>query len=191
MDVIPARLHLVVMLFALQVHQNQFIDQPKLFQEFDGSIQRCTVNIRLLPSGQLQERSGIQMLFGALNDFDKDAALRGKAHALGCKFIQERAALEWAHLAIRSSYDRIANYAKGTRLCCDTVAMRAPLQHYQVVLYLDQISGWSDRCQVFSANELQVVLNGELSGRRVSTALRQPAWEFSEFLSLSLPESAG
>lgn len=129
MNVIPACLDFVVMLLALQVHQIQFVNQPKLLQEFDGSIHCRTVNVRLPLPGQIQKRSGIQMLFGALNDFDKNAALRGEAHALGCKFVQERAALKRADRVTWTTCDGVANAVNLSISFCDTVATIVPRNH--------------------------------------------------------------
>jgi len=57
--VIAARLDFVVMLLTLQVHQIQFIDEPKLLQQFERSIDGCPIDIRVPFARQFQERSGV------------------------------------------------------------------------------------------------------------------------------------
>ena len=42
---VAPRFHFVVVLFTLQVHQVQLINQAEFLQQFNGSIHRRTVNI--------------------------------------------------------------------------------------------------------------------------------------------------
>jgi hypothetical protein len=52
---------LVIVLLALNVHQIQFIDQPTVFEQREGSIDRGAIDIRILFPGDLQKPSGVQM----------------------------------------------------------------------------------------------------------------------------------
>ena len=55
MDMIAFGLDLVIMLFALQVHQIEFIDQPQLLEQIDGAIHRGTVDVRFPLAGQFEK----------------------------------------------------------------------------------------------------------------------------------------
>ena len=58
---IAIRLGLVIMLFTLDVHQIQFIDQAVLLEQRDGSIDCCAVDSRILLPGNLEEPGRIEM----------------------------------------------------------------------------------------------------------------------------------
>lgn len=47
MNMILFRPHFVVVFFALQMHEIQLIDEPQLFKEFDRSVNRGAINVRL------------------------------------------------------------------------------------------------------------------------------------------------
>ena len=111
MNVIASGLDFVVMFFALQVHQVQLVDESKSFEEFDGSIHRRAVDVWFASSRKFQQRCGIEMLLGVLNNFYEDAALRRQAHSLGRKFVQQGPALKGTIGSARPSCDRVAYLA--------------------------------------------------------------------------------
>ena len=88
MNVVAFGLDFVVVLFPLQVHQVQLVDESKFFEEFKGPVHRGPVDIWFAFSCKLQQGCGIEVLFGLLNDFNEDTALRRQTHALGGKFVQ-------------------------------------------------------------------------------------------------------
>jgi hypothetical protein len=60
--VVAAGFHFVIMLLAFEVHELQFIDQPAVFEERNGSIDDGSVDIGILLLGNLQQRCYILSL---------------------------------------------------------------------------------------------------------------------------------
>src|SRR5215831_755848 len=78
-DVVALRASLIVMLFALQVHQIQFVDQPVAFQEVEGSIHRDPVHLRVDLPRSAKDLAGIEMLLGRLDHAEDGSALASHA----------------------------------------------------------------------------------------------------------------
>ena len=86
-NVFASGFHFVIMLFALQMHQVQFVDQPMLLEQFEGPVHGGAIDIREASLGDFQQGSGIHMPIGLLNNFNENAALLGQANAFGSEFI--------------------------------------------------------------------------------------------------------
>ena len=69
-QVIAPGFYLVVVLFTLQVHQVQLVDESMLFQQLDGPIDRSPVDLRLSLARQLQQRGCVEMFRSLLNHFE-------------------------------------------------------------------------------------------------------------------------
>jgi hypothetical protein len=46
-NMIAFGLHLVIMLFSLQMHEIELIDEPEFLEEFDGAINRSPIDMGL------------------------------------------------------------------------------------------------------------------------------------------------
>ena len=94
MNMVPPALNLVEMFFTLQVHQVEFVDQAEPFQELDGTVDGGAIDARLALASQIQKSGGIQVLLGALNNFDHSPALGRHPNSLGSQFVQQNAAIK-------------------------------------------------------------------------------------------------
>ena len=79
-------LYLVVVLFTLQMHEVEFVDQAQLLKELDCAINSGAVDVRLPPAGKFDQRAGIEMLLCFLNGLAKRRALRGQTNTSGTWF---------------------------------------------------------------------------------------------------------
>jgi len=98
-------LDLVIVFFALQVHEVQLINEPKFLEELNSAVNSCAINVRLLLAGSLEQRGGVEMFLGCLNDFDESAALCRQTDAFSGQFIYEGPSLRlWkGHINMRPS----------------------------------------------------------------------------------------
>jgi hypothetical protein len=87
--VVAVRFGLVKVLFAIEMHQIEFIDQAQMLKERDGSIDRRTVDVAVLLLGGLQEPGSIEMPGRLLNDADQQAPLGSYAHAAANQLLHQ------------------------------------------------------------------------------------------------------
>ena len=85
-NVIPLRATLVIMLFALHVHEVKLIDQPVPLEQSEGAIDRDSVHSRIDSASSAEKLAGIQMLLRSLHHAQNGAALAGHAQAARHKF---------------------------------------------------------------------------------------------------------
>ena len=111
---VAAGFDFVVVLLAFQMHQVEFVNKAVALQEIEGAIDGGAVDGGLALAGESEERGGVQMLVGALDDFEEDAALGGDAHALTCKFLEERTSFEGAVGLAEGGIRRLVVGAGGT-----------------------------------------------------------------------------
>jgi hypothetical protein len=97
-DMLTRGLHLVKMLFTFQVHQVEFVYEAQLLQKIDGPINRGSINFGVARSGELEQRSCVEVLLSVLNHFDDSPALRGDPNASRVQFVEQGAPMEgWTH----------------------------------------------------------------------------------------------
>jgi len=78
------------------MHQVELINEAVALEEIEGAIDSGAIDVGLALAGESEQSSGVEVLVGALDDFEEDAALGGDANAFACKFLEERAALKGA-----------------------------------------------------------------------------------------------
>src|SRR5262249_39609037 len=79
--VVAAGAAFVEVTLALEMHQVQLVDEALAFKQADGSVNGDAVDGRIDAPGFPQDLSGIEMLFGSLNDAQDGATLPGQADA--------------------------------------------------------------------------------------------------------------
>ena len=72
----------VIVLVAAHVHQVQLVDQTAFLQHLQGAVDRHPVELRILLLREFEQRFGVQMFAGFVNQFQQDFTLPGKANAL-------------------------------------------------------------------------------------------------------------
>src|ERR1700677_2635219 len=85
MQMIFLRLYFVVVLFTIEVHEVQFIDQTQALQEIKSSIDSGAVNVGI-PAPSLREK-GVRSREG----FNKSGSLRREANSTSLYLIQQLA----------------------------------------------------------------------------------------------------
>src|SRR5689334_19313686 len=80
MSVLLLEAALVVMLVALEMQQIELIDQAAGLQELESPIDRDPIELGVFLFGELVERFGVQMLAGAIQQVQQNAALARKPH---------------------------------------------------------------------------------------------------------------
>jgi hypothetical protein len=78
-NVIPLRTPLVVVLFALHVHQVQFINQSMSLEQAEGTINSDAINLGIEAPGAAQQLAGVEMLLGGFDHAENGATLTGHA----------------------------------------------------------------------------------------------------------------
>jgi hypothetical protein len=89
MNMIHIRLHFVEVLLTVQVHQVEFINQPKFFQKFQSPVHGRPIDLTVTFSRKRQQGSRVQVAFRFLNRFQQDLSLSGDAYAPPCQFLEE------------------------------------------------------------------------------------------------------
>ena len=92
MEMILLCLDLVIMLFPVQVHQVQFIDQPQAFEQFKGPVHGRAIDVGVPLASASQQRGSVEMGVCLLDGFDQRAPLRGQTNASCLYLIQQIAA---------------------------------------------------------------------------------------------------
>src|SRR6185312_13971129 len=72
---------LVVMLVAFKVQQIELVDQAAGFQKLERPIDRDPIELGVLFLGELIQRFGVQMLAGAVEKIQQNAALAREAYS--------------------------------------------------------------------------------------------------------------
>ena len=75
MAMVFARLHFVIVLLALDVHQVQLIDQSLVLQQRNGAVNCRSIDIRFTLSCQAQQFRRIKMTRNFLNNFNDRPSL--------------------------------------------------------------------------------------------------------------------
>ena len=83
MYVVALGLDLVIVFFALEMHEIELVYKTQILQKLDGAIYRGAVDIRFRPSGEFEQGTGIEMSLCCLNDLDQRTALRGQTDTFG------------------------------------------------------------------------------------------------------------
>ena len=91
MQMIFLRLYFVVVLFTIEVHEVQFIDQAQALQEIKSSIDSRAVNVGI-PAPSLGEKGCcVEMGVRFLDGFNQSASLRREANSTSLYLIQQLA----------------------------------------------------------------------------------------------------
>ena len=85
-DVVALWPALVVMLFALHVHEVELVDQPVALEQVDGAIDGDFIDLGIQFAGFAQDLAGVEVLLGRFHDGEDGAALAGHAQAAGHEF---------------------------------------------------------------------------------------------------------
>ncbi len=92
MEMVLLCLDLVIMLFPVQVHQVQLIDQPQAFEQFKGPVHGRAIDVGVPLASASQQRGSVKMGVCLLDGFDQRAPLRGQTNASCLYLIQQIAA---------------------------------------------------------------------------------------------------
>jgi hypothetical protein len=76
-DMIALRTTLVKMLFSLQVHEIEFVNQAVALEQMQGAIDGDAIDLRVDATGFAEDLAGVEMLFGGFDDAEDGAALAG------------------------------------------------------------------------------------------------------------------
>ncbi len=79
----------VVVFFALDVHEVEFVDHAHALEEFDGAVDGGAVDIGVALAGLPEEAGGIEMAGGFLDGLDECPTLGGKADAAAFEGVEE------------------------------------------------------------------------------------------------------
>lgn len=71
MAVIAIGLGFVIVFFALDVHEIEFVDQASLLEQSDGAVDGSAINRWIFLFGNLEQGSGVQVARGVLDDADQ------------------------------------------------------------------------------------------------------------------------
>jgi hypothetical protein len=97
-------LDLVIMLFAVQVHQIQLINKSQAFEQLQGPIDSSAIDIGVaLPSAR-EQRGSVKVPIGPLDSFDQRAPLRSQPNPLRLHLIQQIAAFRHHRLVATHSH---------------------------------------------------------------------------------------
>jgi len=88
MQMLLLGLDFVIVLFAVEMHQVQFVDQAQLFEQLDGSVNRSLIDIRIPLARHVQQACCVQMGSRLLNGLNQSAPLRSQPDPSGFHFIQ-------------------------------------------------------------------------------------------------------
>lgn len=70
MQMVFLSLNLVIVLFSVEVHQVELIDQPKALEQFQGPVDGRTIDIGISLASERQESRRIKMRVRTLDGFD-------------------------------------------------------------------------------------------------------------------------
>jgi hypothetical protein len=85
-DMVTLRTPLVKMLFALHMHQVEFVHQAVTFQQVQGAINSDAINLRIQLPRLPQYLAGIQVLLGGFYDAKNRAPLMSHSQSAGHEF---------------------------------------------------------------------------------------------------------
>lgn len=88
MHVIPFGFDLVVVLFAVHVHQIELIDKAELLQLFYGPVDGGPIDAWLSLSSQREQRRNVQMFLRFLHGLDQHSPLCGHADTFRCELFE-------------------------------------------------------------------------------------------------------
>src|ERR1700677_529181 len=94
MQMVFLRLDLVIMLFSVEVHQVELIDQPQALKQLQGAVDGRTIDIGVPLAGARQESGCIKMRVCSLDGFDQRAPLRGQPNPPRFYLIQQLTAFQ-------------------------------------------------------------------------------------------------
>ena len=89
MNVLYGGLRLVKMLFSIQVHEIEFINQAKPFKKFERSIDRRSIDLVILFLCERKQGRRIKMTLSLLDDFEQNPSLSGDADAPQREFLKQ------------------------------------------------------------------------------------------------------
>jgi hypothetical protein len=92
MEMVLLCLDLVIMLFPVQMHQVQLIDQPQAFEQFKGPVHGRAIDVGVPLASASQQRGSVKMGVRLLDGFDQRAPLRGQTNASCLYLVQQIAA---------------------------------------------------------------------------------------------------
>jgi hypothetical protein len=104
MQMVFLRLDLVIMLFSVEVHQVQLIDEPEPLQQLKGPVYGGAIDFGIPLAGTRQERSCIKVCVCALDGFDQRTPLRGQPNPPRFYLIQQLAAFQRHRLVATHSH---------------------------------------------------------------------------------------
>jgi hypothetical protein len=104
MQMVFLRLDFVIMLFSIEVHQIQLIDQTEPLQQLQGPVYGRTIDVGVPLAGARQERSCIKVGVRALDGFDQRTPLRGQPNPPRLYLIQQLAAFQRHFLVATHSH---------------------------------------------------------------------------------------
>jgi hypothetical protein len=107
MQMVFLRFDFVIVLFPVEVHEIQLIDQAQPLQQLQGPVDGRAIDVRVALARAQQQGGGVKMGIRLLDGFDQRAPLRRQTNALCLYLIQQIAALQ--HLfqlrLIRTKYN--------------------------------------------------------------------------------------
>jgi len=80
-------LDLVIMLFTVEVHQVELIDQPHALEQLKRPVNGSAIDFGVPLAGALQKSGSVQMGICTLNGFDQRASLRGQTNTSSFQLI--------------------------------------------------------------------------------------------------------
>ena len=86
------RLYFVVVLFSVEVHKIEFVDQPQPLQQFEGPVDGRTIDVRISLAGPSEQRCRVQVSIRLLDSFNQGASLGCQPNALCFHLVHQRAA---------------------------------------------------------------------------------------------------
>ena len=92
-QVIALRAALVKVLFSLEVHEIEFVDESVALEQFQRAIDGHAVDFGIEIASFTEQLTGIEMLLGGFDHAENDAALPGHANAAGHEFGLQAAGL--------------------------------------------------------------------------------------------------
>jgi hypothetical protein len=104
MQMVFLRLDFVIMLFSVEVHQVQLIDEPEPLQQLQGPVYGRAIDIGVPLSGSRQEGGCIKVGVRALDGFDQRTPLRGQPNPPRLYLIQQLAAFQRHFLVATHSH---------------------------------------------------------------------------------------
>jgi|HubBroStandDraft_1064217.scaffolds.fasta_scaffold271261_1 hypothetical protein len=78
--VIAVGLGFVIVLLALDVHKIQFVDQPAILKQREGSVDRGAIDVGIMFPRKFEKRGRVQMPGRVLNNIHQEAPLSGHAY---------------------------------------------------------------------------------------------------------------